>query len=264
MVNGQFSALEASNRQIAARSDNLETRVGAIEQSNDSFTERISALDGRIASVESATAYLSTVEADVQRASARLHSLENRVAGVEQGNSTLEAGSQQIAARSGDLESRVGGIEQNNASFAEQIDALAQRIVEVERRLQVENPVVVGEDGCIPSEVVTENQVGLCLTSLTAKDAVFTWGASSDRHGLVNLRRVDGDGTVIASKSLQGDTVSIAALTPQPSDSGTLLFTPEPGARYILEVQVDYWTGGPLTGHYRRNTGQWVFTMPAN
>ena len=151
----------------------------------------------------------------------------------------------------------MGGIEQSSTSLAEQMEALNQRIIEVERRLQVENTVVLGEDGCVPTEVVTIDQLGLCLTRLTAKDAVFTSALPGATHSNVSLRSVDGDCTVVASKEFTGTTVSIAALTPQSSDRGTLLFTPEPGARYMREVQMVI----PVNQYF---TSQHVFTMPTN
>ena len=107
--------------------------------------------------------------------------------------------------------------------------------------------VVLGEDGCVPSEVASVNQVDLCLTSLTAEYAIFTWRESYRR---AHVRLLSWDGTVIDSKTLERNTVSVAA---------------SPHARYRLEIQSDYCVGGTLIGgNCRRLTGQYVFTMPTN
>ena len=215
-----------------------------------------------------------TLRTQMNTVAARTDSLENRAAGVEQGNSP-------VTDRMSALEGRIASVEteQSNASFAERMEALNQRITEVEQGLQMENAAVLGEDVCVPSEVVTENQVDLCLRSFTAEDAEFSWRTMTAVDGIpygaahsdVYLLRADWSGapigTAIASSRFEYEEnntavniVGISGLTPQPSDSGTLRFTPDPGARYMLEVQVRYVT---RIGNFTR-TGQYVFTMPAN
>ena len=114
---GKINSVEADNQQIAARVESLQNRLAGIEQNNTSLAELMETLTQRIASVESATERLSTVEADIQQLTGRANSL------------------------SSSLERLVGKVEQDNTSLIGLIRNLLERIEEVERTLQKENPV---------------------------------------------------------------------------------------------------------------------------